>query len=101
MPRYAARVDGNQAQIVAALRAVGASVATCHAVGQGFPDLSVGWQGQTFLLEVKDPSKPKSDRQLTPSQAKFHAEWRGHVAVVETVAEALAAIGVPLKGEIS
>ena len=40
--RRAARTDANQAEIVAALRGVGASVQPLHAVGQGCPDLLVG-----------------------------------------------------------
>ena len=99
--RRAARVDGNQGEIVSALRQIGASVAPCHAVGQGFPDLCVGWNGETFLLEVKDPSKPIRDQRLTPSQVEFHASWRGHVAVVKSVREALEAIGIPFRGTIS
>ena len=100
MPKFAARTDGNQADIVNALRQIGASVATCHAVGQGFPDICVGWQGHTYLLEIKDPSKPVRDQRLTPSQVKFHASWRGHVAIVKTVREALEAIGVQYRGTI-
>ncbi len=100
MPKFAARVDGNQAQIVAALRQIGASVVTCHAVGQGFPDISVGYNGATYLLEIKDPSKPIRDQALTPSQVRFHEAWRGHVAVVKSVPEALEAIGVKWKGTI-
>jgi len=99
--RRAARVDGNQAEIVKALRQIGASVATCHAVGQGFPDICVGYNGDTFLLEIKDPTKPKGDQKLTPSQVEWHKSWRGHVAVVKTVQQALEAIGVEYKGEIS
>jgi len=99
--RRAARVDGNQAEIVKALRQIGASVATCHAVGQGFPDICVGYNGDTFLLEIKDPTKPKGDQKLTPSQVEWHQSWRGHVAVVKTVQQALEAIGVEYKGTIS
>ena len=99
--RRRARVDGNQAEIVKALRQIGASVATCHAVGQGFPDICVGYNGDTFLLEIKDPTKPKGDQKLTPSQVEWHQSWRGHVAVVKTVKEALEAIGVEWKGTIS
>lgn len=99
--RRAARVDGNQVEIITALRQIGASVAPCHAVGQGFPDICVGWGGHTYLLEIKDPTKPKSDQKLTPSQIKWHAEWRGHVAVVRNVKEALDAIGIPYKGQIT
>ncbi|MDZ7824709.1 MAG: hypothetical protein U5K75_12205 [Ahrensia sp.] len=99
--RRIARADENQAEIVAALKSIGASVAQCHAVGEGFPDLCVGWRGHTYLLEIKNPKKPKSDRQLTPRQVEWHNEWRGHVDVVETVKDALAAIGIPFKGTIS
>jgi len=101
MPKYAARVDENQKAIAQALRQSGASVAECHAVGAGFPDLCVGWKGQTFLIEIKNPDKPKSKRQLTDAQVRWHNQWRGHVAVVETVREALEAIGIPFRGNIS
>jgi hypothetical protein len=97
--RRAARTDGNQAEIVAALRAAGASVHPCHAAGQGFPDLTVGYRGVNWLIEVKDPSKPKADQKLTPAQEGWHRDWRGQVAVVRTPEEALAVIGVTWKDE--
>ena len=53
-------------------------------------DLLVGFRGRNYLLEVKDPSKPKADRQLTPDQVKFRDNWNGHYAVVETVEQAIA-----------
>jgi hypothetical protein len=90
--RRAAKVDANQAEIIAALRKIGASVQPLHAVGAGCPDLAVGWRGMTSLLEIKDGSKPPSARKLTPDQVKWHAEWRGHVAVVETVEQAIEAV---------
>ena len=83
-----AKVDVNQATIVAALRDVGASVFPTHAVGNGFPDLVVGFRGNTFLLEVK--STPGT---LTPEQKNFFSQWRGHVAVVREIDDALRAIG--------
>lgn len=94
MARRAAKVDRNQSEIVGALRAVGASVKPMHAVGQGFPDLAVGFRGINYHLEVKDGSLPPSARGLTPDQIKHHAEWRGQVAVVTSAKEALKAIGV-------
>lgn len=90
--RRAAKVDANQAEIVSALRKIGASVQPLHAVGAGCPDLLVGWRGMTSLLEVKDGSKPPSARKLTEDQVKWHAEWRGQVAVVETIEQAIEAI---------
>jgi hypothetical protein len=99
--RRAAAVDKNQATIVAALRTVGCSVLPLHAVGQGCPDLLVARLGEMVLLEVKDGDKPPSARKLTPDQVEFHATWRGRIAVVCNVKEALEAVGIPFRGVIS
>lgn len=88
------RTDANQAEIVAALRQAGASVAPTHGLGRGFPDLAVGFRGQNFLLEVKDGMKKPSERKLTPDEERWHQGWRGQVVTVESVPEALAAIGI-------
>ncbi len=98
--RLAAKVDRNQPEIVAALRQIGCSVLPLHTVGAGCPDLAVGWQGRTFFLEVKDGMAPPSERKLTAAQVEFHAGWRGHVAVVTSIREALEAIGIPFRGII-
>ena len=87
--RRAARTDRNHAEVVKALRAVGASVADTSRVGGGFPDLVVGMRGQSFLLEVKDGRKPPSARKLTPEQERFAAEWGGHWVCVTSVDEAI------------
>jgi hypothetical protein len=90
--RRAAKVDRNQAEIVAALRAVGATVQPLHAVGAGCPDLLVGFRGVNYLMEVKDWQAPASDRQLNARQVEWHGGWKGSVAKVETVGAALAVI---------
>jgi hypothetical protein len=87
--RYAARADRNQPEIVAALRKAGAVVQPLHTVGTGVPDLLVAFRNRTLVMEVKDPSKPKADRQLTPAQVKWHAMWTGEKHVVETVEQAI------------
>ncbi|GAB3763573.1 hypothetical protein GCM10028796_17310 [Ramlibacter monticola] len=93
--RRAAKVDRNQPEIVAALRRIGADVFSLAAVGDGIPDLLVGFRGTTYLLEVKDGSKPPSARQLTDDQIKWHAAWRGgRCVVVSSIVEALAALEV-------
>lgn len=97
-PRYAAKVDDNQRQIVEALRDVGASVQSLAAVGKGVPDLLVGFRGETYILEVKDGRKVPSARHLRDSQKNWHATWMGRpVHVVESLEEALMAIGIILK----
>lgn len=102
--RYAAKVDRNQAEIVAALRAVGATVQPLHTVGAGCPDLLVGFRGRNVLIEVKDWKAGKSDRELNAVQKDWHAGWKGQVARVEDVDAALAvigAIGLPLAWQIN
>jgi hypothetical protein len=93
--RRAAKIDANQTQVVQALRAAGATVQSLAAVGQGVPDLLVGFQGQTLLIEVKNGRKPPSARQLTDQQLTWHGAWRGGpVAIVDGPDAALRMLGV-------
>lgn len=72
----------------------GASVASLAPVGQGVPDLLVGWRGANLLMECKDGRRPPSDRQLTLPQQEWIAAWRGAVHVVLSADDALRALGV-------
>lgn len=92
--RRAARTDANHTAIVQALRAAGCSVLSLAAVGKGAPDLLVGRGSKNTLLEVKDGNKSASRKRLTELEAEFAATWRGQVATVETIEEALAAVSV-------
>ena len=91
MPRQAAKTDSNQPEIVQALRDVGATVFVLARVGQGIPDLAVGYRGRNYFLEVKNLDG-RGDK-LTPAEKEFHDTWRGQAAVVRNEAEALAVIG--------
>lgn len=86
LTRMVHRSDANTETIVAALRAIGASVE--YLGGKAIPDLLVGWEGQNFLLEVKSGNK-----KLNFDQALWHTMWGGQVAVVRTPADAFRAIG--------
>lgn len=88
----AAKVDNNQAEIVKALRKIGASVQPLHTVGGGVPDLLVGMAGRNVLLEVKDGAKVPSAQKLTPDQVGWHRDWRGQVETVNSVEQAIIAI---------
>lgn len=94
--RRASKVDANQAEIVRALRGVGCSVTLLHQVGGGCPDLLVGRDKTTFLIEVKDGSaKDPRQRELHASQREWWDTWRGAMPVVVTnVDEALGVVGV-------
>jgi hypothetical protein len=83
--RRAARVDANQAEIVAALRGAG-----CVVWIIGLPvDLLVGKGGHTVLVELKT-----AKGRHTPLQAAFMAAWTGGpVATIRDVAGALTLAG--------
>jgi len=87
----AARVDRNQSEIVHALRKVGASVQHLHKVGEGCPDLLVGFRAENYLLECKTPDKASK---LNKRQKRWHAEWRGNAHVVRSAQDAMQVIGV-------
>jgi len=88
--RRANRIDYNQSIIVEALRKSGAYVRIVT-MGDGVPDLLVGYKGYTLLLEVKDGDKTPSKRKLTQAEQKFFDEWTGGIlAIVESVEDALA-----------
>lgn len=83
------RVDANQPDIVAGLRAVGATVLHLHELGRGVPDILVGHRGNLYLFELK------SERgHLTPAQQRWHNAWRDSVAVIRSLEDALRALGV-------
>lgn len=96
--RKFARIDQNQRQIVAALRKAGCSVQSLASCGSGVPDLLVGhlmrMRPTNILMEVKDSDQPPSRRKLTPDEKRWHGYWRGQVCVVESVDDALKAVGI-------
>lgn len=96
--RYATKRDLNEPEIVAALRAVGATVVQLDRP----VDLLVGYKRKTMLMEIKQPGelvksgKPK--HKLTEGQEKFFAEWQGgDLLTVRSVEQALACLGVKAK----
>ena len=104
MRGHARMRDSNEKEIIAALKAAGATVTQLN--GTGVPDLLVGHAGNTFLLEVKLPLGPRGGKQLrggadprgdgvlTESQVKWWGDWKGAPAqIVRSVDDALRAIG--------
>lgn len=93
--RRAAKVDDNQKEVVQALRKVGATVQSLAAIGDGCPDLLVGYNGKTVLMEIKDGSKPPSACALTPAQQLWHKQWTGStLAIVYGPEGALKVLGL-------
>ena len=91
----AAKIDANHEAVVLALRSAGATVQSLAGVGKGVPDLLVGYQGQTLLMEIKDGFKPPSKRALNEDQLRWHGDWKGGaLAVVDSPDAAFRMIGV-------
>ena len=86
--RRAAKVDTNQAAIVAALRQAGYGVQSLAAVGGGCPDLLVAAGTRNVLLEVKRPKRGV----FTSDQLRWWAAWPGELHVVRTPDEAAQAM---------
>ena len=88
LPRYKPRRDANEKLIVATLRRVGATV--IHLNIRGAPDLLVGYNGETHLIEIKGDRKSAILNEL---QEEWHEKWVGSpVRVVRTPEEALEVI---------
>ena len=87
--RRAAKIDDNQNELVALIRAMGVSVAITSAAHDGFTDLVIGFGGVTVLVEVKDGSKEPARRKLTPQQVTFHGSFKGAITVIENEQQAV------------
>lgn len=79
-PPQKARRDANEAEIVAAFRALGCTVETTDKP----VDLVVGKNGRTHLVEVK-----AEGGKLTPAQERFLADWRGDWCICRSVEDVL------------
>lgn len=83
---YARKVDVNHSLVVKTLRDLGCSVFDTSRVAGGFPDLVVGKNNKTILVEIKATEKSK----YTPSQELFMMHWKGSaVARIDSVDAAI------------
>ena len=87
---HCGRTDANHGDVVKALRQAGATVVSLASIGDGCPDLLVGYRAETLLIEVKDGSKPKSEQALTPDEENFRIKWEGSIIyTVNSIEQAL------------
>jgi len=82
--RWARRTDENHDEIVLALQQIGCSVLDLTRVGDGCPDILVGWRQVCVLMEIK-----KLGGKLNPDQTLFSQTWRGCMFVVSTPEQAI------------
>jgi Holliday junction resolvase len=89
-----ARIDTNHKEIVKALRDAGATVVSLAAMKHGCPDILVGYNGETVLMEIKRDAKAK----FTPDQLDFLGKWKGGaISRVDSVDAAIRALGITRK----
>jgi len=89
---YARRTDTTHAPIRDALRRIGATVLDTHAMGEGFPDLVVGYRKRTTLIECKwrRPTREGGSHGESQLQRELRESWRGaDWIVVDSPDEAL------------
>lgn len=98
MSRYRRRPSGhkdeNHDRVVSELRQAGCSVMETHALGDNAPDLVVGWQGVTALVELKNGARYHQTvtkmRERLARQADYLAGWGGGLAfIAETSGDVL------------
>lgn len=87
--RKRARKDDNHHDIANVFIKAGASVLDMSQLGDGAPDIAVGYRNQNIFIEIKDGSKPPSKRKLTPDEVEFQQTWQGRYEVVKNTDEAL------------
>jgi hypothetical protein len=87
------RRDSNEPQIIAALRAVGATVVQLGGTDQ--PDLLVGFARRTWIAEVKTATG-----KLKPGQRRWAETWRGSdVYLLRSPEDALEMIGIAARSK--
>ena len=79
MRRRHGKPDANQQPIVDLARQIDAMVTITSGVGDGFPDLVVGFRNQNHLVEVKIPGG-----ELRESQKRFIRNWPAPVWVIDS-----------------
>lgn len=92
-PKHATKRDENESSIVLALRQVGATVWLMDTPC----DLLVGFRGNNYLLEVKNPGDKETKTakgKKTKDQEEFFKVWNGQVNIVYNYQEAFEIIGV-------
>lgn len=86
------RTDSNQNEVFKVFRQMGCTVLNLSNLGGCCDGLVAVSLDRQFLVEIKDGSKPPSQRKLTPAEAKFHDEWKGELYIINNIYEAIALV---------
>ena len=84
MPRYAARTDGNQKQVIEWYNSLGWQVIVTSGSGNGFGDLVAvkNYDGDWAKIFIEVKRDKAAD--YTPKQRRFNAKYPGLVVRVES-----------------
>ena len=77
----AARKDANHKEIVNLFRSLKWSVLDVAQL-KNCCDIFVSKNGRTIAVEIKDGTKPPSQRKLTKGEQEFKDKWKGEYAIV-------------------
>lgn len=82
------RQDKNQTAIKNALKKIGCKVYVLSNVGEGVPDLLVGYRFVTFLIEVKNKQNWYGKKEAHyQTQKTFRETWNGGIVLTATSPE--------------
>ena len=73
------RTDANQGHIIRAVQKIGGTVVDLSQVGGGVPDILIGFRGNNYLVEIKNP---EAGGKLSDNQVKFVDNFNGRVDVI-------------------
>lgn len=91
------RSDINQPELVKQIRSIPhTTVFVTSSLGNGFPDIICGYRGKNFLFEIKNPKRQLKNR-LTKAQTEFMKQWKGQVAVVDSIESVVKILNNPCK----
>jgi hypothetical protein len=92
--RKRAKIDANQAEIVAVLRRAGCTVQSLATIGNGCPDILVGHRRANYLFEIKDIAQVPSKKKLTEDEWVWQRGWKGSVETIYSAEQALRVLGL-------
>lgn len=75
--RRSFRKDKNQSSIIRSLKKINASVVDASNIGNGFPDLIIGYHKKTYLIEIKNKDNWYGKKGGSTSQKTFRTDWKG------------------------
>tara|TARA_R110000803_G_C11935327_1_gene315893 strand:+ start:16 stop:303 length:288 start_codon:yes stop_codon:yes gene_type:complete len=86
--RRAARKDANHNEITDCFISLGWSVLDISQLKNAC-DAFVSKGSCTIAIEIKDGSKPPSQRKLSTGEEKFRENWKGNWALVESIEDVI------------